>query len=224
MISISADIPDNIDKINIRVNAKTAYNDPTFIKRGELKKDTLIEDQITYYYTEINKNEVGYITVNFNRASGEVFAKILNIEETEKRADDNNDPRYWLGKFNLPTKKSNNDLTYNPFTKNIYYDDEQTTHCYKACFALLVIKATINTDENISLPKSYDISIAVHEDEESTLIERSIDIPVNEYIIGSISSDNQLINYFQYYTFDVLTDSDIIYIDIKSQLRKQILL
>ena len=216
MISISADIPDNIDKINIRVNAKTAYNDPTFIKRGELKKDTLIEDQITYYYTEINKNEVGYITVNFNRASGEVFAKILNIEETEKKVDDNNDPRYWLGKFNLPKKKSNNDLTYNPFTKNIYYDNEQTTHCYKACFALLVIKATINTDENISLPKSYDISIAVHEDEESTLIERSIDIPVNEYIIGSISSDNQLINYFQYYTFDVLTDSDIIYIDINS--------
>ena len=217
MITISANIPENVDKINVRINAKTKNNDPTFIKRGELKKDTLIEDQISYYYTEINKNEVGYITVNFNRASGEVFAKILNIEETEERLNNEDDPRFWLGKYNLPSKKSPNDLVYNPFTKNVYYSNELTTHCYKACFALLVIKATIKADDNQLLPKSYDISIAVHEDEESTLIERSIDIPVNEYIIGSISSENQLVNYFQYYTFDVLTDSDIIYIDINSE-------
>ena len=83
-------------------------------------------------------------------------------------------------------------------------------------FFLLVIKSTIKAEGNQSLPKSYDISIAVHEDEETTLIERSIDIPINEFIIGSISSDNQLINYFQYNTFDVLTDSDSIYIDINS--------
>ena len=216
IMTISANIPENVDKVNVRINAKTKNNDPTFIKRGELKKDTLIEDQISYYYTEINKNEVGYITVNFNRASGEVFAKILNIEETEERLNNEDDPRFWLGKYNLPSKQSPNDLIYNPFTKNIYYSNELTTHCYKACFALLVIKATIKADDNQLLPKSYDISIAVHEDEESTLIERSIDIPVNEYIIGSISSNNQLINYFQYYTFDVLTESDIIYIDINS--------
>ena len=216
MITISSNISDDVGKINVRVNAKTKNNDPTFIKRGELKKDTLIEDQLSYYYTEINKNEVGYITVNFNRASGEVFAKILNIEETEERIDDPEEPRFWLGKYNLPSKNSPNDLIYNPYTKNLYYNSKLTSHCNKACFALLIIKATIKSNENQVLPKSYDISIAVHEDEESTLIERCIDIPVNEYIIGSISSDNQLINYFQYYTFDVLTDSDIIYIDINS--------
>ena len=216
MITISANIPENIEYINIRVNAKTKNNDPTFIKRGELKKDTLIEDQISYYYIEINENEVGYITVNFNRASGEVFAKILNIEENEEKIKDTEDPRFWLGKYNLPLKQSSNDLSYNPFTKNIYYSKEQTMNCSKACFALLVIKSTIKAEGIQSLPKSYDISIAVHEDEETTLIERSIDIPINEFIIGSISSDNQLINYFQYYTFDVLTDTDSIYIDINS--------
>ena len=216
IITISANIPENIEYINVRVNAKTRNNGPTFIKRGELKKDTLIEDQISYYYTEINKNEIGYITVNFNRASGEVFAKILNLEENEEKLKDSEDPRFWLGKYNLPSKQSSTDLKYNPFTKNILYSREQTMHCFKACFALLVIKSTIKAEDNQSLPKSYDISIAVHEDEETTLIERSIDIPVNEFIIGSISSDNQLINYFQYYTFNVLTDSDIIYIDINS--------
>ena len=77
-------------------------------------------------------------------------------------------------------------------------------------FFLLVIKSTIKAEGNQSLPKSYDISIAVHEDEETTLIERSIDIPINEFIIGSISSDNQLINYFQYNTFDVLTNKIVI--------------
>ena len=215
IISISAHIPDNVEYINVRVNAKTKNNDPTFIKRGEIKKDTLIEDQISYYYTEINRYEAGYITVNFNRASGEVFAKILNIEKSEERKNDE-DPRYWLGKYNLPSKKTDDDLNYNPFTKNIYYTREQTQNCGKACFALLVVKSTIKSEDNLALPKSYDIAIAVHEDEESTLIERSIDIPVNEFIIGSISSQNQLINYFQYYTFDVLTDSDIIYIDMNS--------
>lgn len=214
IISISANIPENVEYINIRVNTKTKNNDPTFIKRGELKKDTLIEDHISYYYTEINKDEVGYITVNFNRASGEVFAKILNIEETEEKIK-NEDPIFWLGKYNLPTKKSQTDLSYNPFTKNIVYYTEDTKHCFKACFALLAIKSTIKNENNLT-PKSYDISIAVHEDEEYTLIERSIDIPVNEFIIGSISSQDQLINYFQYYTFDVLTDSEIIYIDINS--------
>ena len=214
-IYISADIPKDIDKVNVRVNAKTKNNDPTFIKRGEIKKDTLIEDQLSYYYTEINKNEVGYITVNFNRASGEVFAKILNIDDTEEKLD-TGDKRFWLGKYNLPTEREEKDLDYNPFTKNLHYDSEQTSKCRKACFALLVVKSTVKKDKNSKIPKSYDISIAVHEDEEYTLNERSIDIPVNEFIIGSISSQDQLINYFQYYTFDVLTDSEKIYIDINS--------
>ena len=215
-ISITANIPENIDNINIRVNAKTKNNDPAFIKRGELKKDTLIEEQISYYFTEINQNEAGYITVNFNRASGEVFAKILNLEKNEKKIKNEKDPRFWLGKYNLPTKQNSTDLNYNPFTKKIYYNSEQTKDCLKACFVLLAIKSAINSEKNPLIPKSYDISIAVHEDEESTLYERSIDIPVNEFIIGSISSENQIINYFQYYTFDVLTDSDIIYIDMNS--------
>ena len=215
-ISISANIPDNIDNINIRVNAKTKNNDPSFIKRGELKKDTLIEDQISYYYTEIKQYEAGYIIVNFNRASGEVFAKILNLNDKEEKNVNEEDPRFWLGKYNLPKKQNSTDLNYNPFTKKIYYNSEQTKDCSTACFVLLVIKSAIKTEENPNLPKSYDISIAVHEDEETTLYERSIDIPVNEYIIGSISSENQIVNYFQYYTFDVLTDSDVIYIDINS--------
>ena len=212
-IYIDAELPENIDKLNVRVNAKTINNDPTFIKRNEIKKDTLIEDEISYYYTEINKEESGYITVNFNRGSGEVFAKILNIEDTERKSEDQ---RFWLGKYNLPSKKSENDLEYNPFTKTIHYNFRQTNHCYQACFGLIVIKSTIKKENNSQIPKSYDISIAVHEDEEYTLTERSIDIPVNEFIIGSISSQNQIINYFQYYTFDVMTDSDKIYIDMNS--------
>ena len=132
-IYISADIPKDIDKVNVRVNAKTIYNDPTFIKRGEIKKDTLIEDQLSYYYTEINKNEVGYITVNFNRASGEVFAKILNIDDTEEKLD-TGDKRFWLGKYNLPSEREEEDLDYNPFTKNLHYNSVQTSKCRKACF------------------------------------------------------------------------------------------
>ena len=107
-------------------------------------------------------------------------------------------------------------MDYNPFTKNLHYDSRQTSKCRKACFALLVVRSTVKKDKNSKIPKSYDISIAVHEDEEYTLNERSIDIPVNEFIIGSISSQDQLINYFQYYTFDVLSDSEKIYIDINS--------
>ena len=212
-IYLGADIPENVDKINVRINAKTNNNDPTFIKRGEIKKDTLIEDELSYYYTEINKNEAGYITVNFNRASGEVFAKILNIEDNEKKLPNR---RFWLGKYNLPTEKEEADLEYNPFTKNILYNEKQTYNCTQACFALLVVKSTIKEDKDSNIPKSYDISIAVHEDEEYTLTETSIDIPVNEFIIGSISSKNQLVNYFQFYTFDVLVDCDKIYIDINS--------
>ena len=94
------------------------------------KKDKKRNPNFTRIKIDNLSNKEDYLVNNKWRS----FCKILNIEEKDEKIKDAEDPRFWLGKYNLPLKKSSSDINYNPFTKNIYYSKEQTMNCSKACF------------------------------------------------------------------------------------------
>ena len=54
----------------IEITIREIKNTPTYLQKGQAKLDFVCGDRFYYLYTDIGKNEVGEITLNFLREFG----------------------------------------------------------------------------------------------------------------------------------------------------------
>ena len=200
--------PEPILEISIKSLKEKNVN---YIPKYEIIKDYIHYQKSQYYYTELGKNEIGYVNLNFLKGSGEVVGKIVEEDTIENNPD-------WKRKYVLPTKDNSN-LQMDVSTKKLYFSTENY-RCNKKCYLILNIYSNINNDK-IRMRRifPYNIFIQSHSNNIKNNELPIISAPIEEYIYGFLEKGKEKDVYaFYQYQFN-LTKENIV-IDIHSTIEE----
>ena len=175
----------------------------TYIQKNIMRIDYVQNNQPQYYYTEIDDNEISFITLNFFRGNGKVFGKIVNKNISDQNPD-------WKGKCKLPDE--NDIIKFDPFTNKAIFDTYENG-CNNGCYLLLAVKSEVETLD-IQINRNYPYSIIVYSD--SFEVEYPpISIPLDQYVIGTIDDYDTSNQMCQFYSVLLNSDSEEVIIDLQ---------
>ena len=107
---------------------------PYFIPHGLHKEDFLAANSTLFLYTTLSPNDEGFISLDFMRGSGAIYAKIVKIEDKET------DPDWQHYKFPRTKEES---LYYEFYNKKIVFSSEDTNKCQNGCYLLMTIQSSV---------------------------------------------------------------------------------
>ena len=197
----------------IETTIKQVLNEPYYLQRGAIKNEFLAGDKFLYLYTDIGKDLEGYITVNYNRGSGFIFAKVVKIDQETPEPDAN-----WRN-YKFPGQKDETgSLKYDFFNKKILIRKEDTSECNNGCFVLIAIKTSVYKKEVKEFEFQFltllaDFSPKTYKDKDKE--QNIVVLEPEEYIVGSIyrTDDVNEKGLFEYYHVECPYDVDAIEID-----------
>ena len=190
----------------------------SYIPKNYFKLDYVQNIKSQYYYTEIGKNEKGFIIINFLRGSGRMYSKIIekNRELPEKGAN-------WRGKYVLPFEEDK-EMLMDPFTKKIKI--KNTDKCRDGCYLLLNVFPDVQAEESLEFV-NYPYSIFINLIPSSNYdIIPPIKIPIDQYIVGAVTPSQNFISEFysvwltydaKLVNIDFQTNNAIMYINVKDK-------
>ena len=179
-----------------------------------------------YYYMEVFKEQEGEIMLHNKRTKGELFAFLIEKEKISNLSDINLYP-----KLSEPTPSNSNILSdsndlcdsvnsyysseamleYNPHTAKLYFNYKNTSKCENGCYLLMTYYKEI-IDESLPLI-GYEYTILSRIWDYYEYSPQIINIPFNEYILGSF--DEGSISH-HYYSIFIPDDAEKIIIQIES--------
>ena len=197
----------------IEITLRPILSIPTYLQKGRVKKDFVYGEKYYYLYTEIGKNDEGYILVNFMRGNGLVYAKIVRKDQTNIDEEAN-----WRDKYRMPSEEWSDSIAYNPYLKKIEVKTEDTGDCIQGCYLLVSIQLNIGRDY-VEDYKFFPFTILAR----ITPVNKAYtDIPkvviqINQYIIGNVDvSTNERI--YEFYEIWLSKDSDQVEFDFQSKV------
>ena len=205
-------IKDDADSAALEFSIKSmASHSVDYIPKNNLKIDYVQNNIPQYYYTEIGTREKGFIIANFLRGSGKILAKKveINLEKGENEAN-------WRGKYKLPSNDDTNILSMNPFTKKITFSTEN--NCKSGCFLIISVFSDVKADNKHTFKRNYPFSIIVHSypNELSNENIPIINIPIDEYVVGSIEPSEQINKIYEFYSVRLNKEASQIIFDFQS--------
>ena len=203
----------NTNEPMIEITIRQVLNTPTYLQKSQAKKDFTCGDKKYYLYTDIGKNEIGEVSVNFLRDFGLVYGKVVRKDQTtiDEEAD-------WRGIYRMPSESWEDSLPYNGYTKKFEVGIEQTQDCIEGCYLLLTIQVS-QIGDYVDDSKFYPFSIMTRitpNNRAYTDIPKVV-IQVNEYIIGNVDvAENERI--YQFYEVWLTHDSYRVEFDFQSEV------
>ena len=157
--------------------------------------------QYQYYYMEVFKDQEVEIMLHSKREKGLLFAKLYE----KNGANDPNDINLY------PKNEIDSSLKYNQHTLKLTFNNSDTSKCEDGCYLLIAFYHDINNDidKKFSIGCEYTILARVWD-----YLKKSpqiINIPFNEYIIGSFSQGSIAEHY---YSIFIPNDTDKILIQL----------
>ena len=184
-----------------------------YIPKNHLKIDYVQNNSPQYYYTELGRNEDGFIIANFLRGSGKVTARIVNKDLNEPEANAN-----WRGKYRLPSEEDIQDYKMDSFTKKLTFST-YSYRCDKGCYLLISVYSDVKS-ERITFQKGrnfpYSLIVQSFPKTINYLKIPTVRIPLDEYIIGSVDPTNSSFRITQFYSVWLNADADFVIIDWQS--------
>ena len=207
---------DALDKTGnpmIEITVRQIENVPSYLQKSQAKRDFTCGDKFYYLYTDIGKNEVGDISVNFLRDFGNVWAKIVRKDQTQADEEAN-----WRGFYRMPSKDWEDSFLHNQYTKKIEFGVEETQDCIEGCYLLLSIQIS-QIGDYVEDFKFYPFSIITRITPNNyayTDIPK-VRIQVNEFIVGTVEiAQNEKI--LQFYEVWLPHDSYRVEFDFQSKV------
>ena len=203
-----AEDPEPILEITIKsLEAKKV----TYIPKHEIIKDYIHYQLSQYYYTEIGKNEIGYINIHFLKGSGKAVAKIVEEDKTEPNPD-------WKRKYVLPTK-DNSDLKMDTFTKKLKFSTEKY-NCQNKCYLIINVFSDINADK-LPMKRIYPFTIHVQSYPNNFKFNALpiISAQIDEYVTGSLDKGKEK-DVYDFYQMQLNDEKEYIIIDIHSNIER----
>ena len=179
----------------IEITVRQIKNVPSYIQKGIAKRDFTCGDNFYYLYTDIGKNEVGEVLVDFLRDFGDLWGKIVRKDQTSPEEEAN-----WRGIYRMPSEDWEDSLEYNRYIKKLLVRTDDTQDCIEGCYLLISIRIS-QIGEYVDDSKFYPFSILTRI---TTNNRAYTDIPkvviqVDEYIIGNvdISSNDRIYEFYE---------------------------
>ena len=93
-----------------------------------------------------------------------------------------------MNRIILPDE-NNNELTYNYYTKKIYYGEQETQKCEVGCYLLIKVEPNFSDYYYLNDNIAYPVSLSINANNAAIpLLTQDmlnvVDIPLNEYIVG----------------------------------------
>ena len=197
----------------LEVTIREIKNTPTYLQKGQAKLDFVCGDRFYYLYTDIGKNEMGEVTVNFLREFGSIWAKVVKKDQTSAEDEAN-----WRGIYRMPSADWQDSLNYNGYTKKISVNPKDTEECIEGCYLLMSVQIS-QIGEYVDDSKFYPFSILTRITPSSrayTDIQKVV-IQVDEFIIGNVDiADNERI--YEFYEIWLPHDSKTVEFDFQSSV------
>ena len=197
----------------IEITFRQLKNFPSYLQKSHAKKDFTAGDNFYYLYTEIGKNEVGEVSINFLRDFGNVWGKVVRKDQTIPDEEAN-----WRGMYRMPSEDWEDSLTFNRYTKQFEMNLEDTQDCIEGCYLLLSIQVS-QIGDYVNDYKFYPFSIIakVTPNTQAYTDIPKVVIQVNEYIVGNVEvSENERIS--QFYEVWLPHDANAVYFDWQSKV------
>ena len=181
-----------------------------YIPKNLLKIDYVRNNEPQLYYTEIGSNEYGYISYNFLRGSGRVFARIVNPSEITKTEEN----AIWRGKYRLPKE---DDLELEHFVKKIKYSTQE--NCQYGCYLLISVFSDVK-GYDLKKDNYFSYSLIVHSSPMNINFKYVpiIKIPVDEYVVGSVEPSTPDNRMYDFYSVRLNYDANQVLIDFQSDI------
>ena len=197
----------------IEVTIREILNTPTYLQKGQAKLDFVCGDRFYYLYTDIGKNEIGEITINFLREFGNIWAKVVRKDQTSADEEAN-----WRGIYRMPSADWEDSLPYDAYTKKLTVNPEKTADCIEGCYLLISVQVS-QIGEYVEDDKFYPFSILTRitpNNRAYTDIPKVV-IQVDEFIIGSVDvADNERI--YEFFQIWLPHDSELVEFDWQSSV------
>ena len=179
----------------IEVTIREVLNTPTYLQKGQAKLDYTCGDRFYYLYTDIGKNEIGEITLNFLREFGSIWARVVRKDQTSVDEEAN-----WRGVYRMPSADWEDSLPYDGYTKKLTILPEQTNDCIEGCYLLISIQIS-QIGEYVDDDKFYPFSILtrITPDNRAYTDIPKVVIQVDEFVVGSVevSKNERIYEFFQ---------------------------
>ena len=134
-----------------------------------------------YFYFEVYDDEEGELMLHNKRFYGILLAKII-LENEINITDLYNSSIY---------PKNDNDLNllnYNPHSLKLKYNYEDTLKCEKGCYILITYEQKKSEGDYPII--GYEFTILSRSWNYSDYISQIVEIPFNEYLLGSFENDS----------------------------------
>ena len=194
-----------------QINSKIPY----YIPKGIVRQDFVPAKSTLYLFTTLGVNDQGFITINFARGSGVIYAKIVPINPEKGKEDPNPQWR----QYNFPDKKEDS-LYYEFYNKRLRFNTSDTNQnkCKNGCYLLISLQSSAKgkLDEEYRFHQ-FSITISLISSRDSKKVQ-IISIEPEEYVIGSLA-DKEKINkkeMFEYYKIAIPFNADKVEFDWQS--------
>ena len=173
----------------------------SYLPKNILTTDYIYGNSSQYFYTELYSYEEGFISINFLRGSGNVYAKVVSKNTKEENPN-------WRGKYKLPSSEQES-LKIEAFTKKIKFSTPLNIE-EKDYYLLLKVFPDVEGDfKNKKLIFPYTIFINSYK-----AADLNINVPLDEYVVGTVESNKD--NIKQFYSVWLNSDADQVIIDFQS--------
>ena len=174
-----------------------------------LQKDALNPGLVTsktkyqYFYTQVFQGEEGELILHNKRGYGLLYGKIVNKSNESKLNDTSIYPN--------ETTDNTTILNYNYHTLKLNFSFINTSNCGEGCYLLVTFEQK-NEEDDFSLI-GYEFTILTRFWNYTDYISNIVDIPFNEYLIGSFEFGSIT---HHYYSLFIPEDAEKIIIQIEA--------
>ena len=214
-IIVQVEYEKDIIKTNpmIEITIREIKNTPTYLQKGQAKLDFVCGDRFYYLYTDVGKNEVGEVTINFLREFGNLWGRIVRKDQSFVDEEAN-----WRGKYRMPSEDWEDSLPIDKYTKKLLISSEDTLDCIEGCYLLLSVQIS-QIGDYVEDYKFYPFSIITKitpNNKAYTDIPKVV-IQVDEFVIGAVEiASNERI--YEFYEVWLPHDSEVVEFDWQSSV------
>ena len=201
----------------VETTIRQINNIPYYIPKEVVTQDFLPAKSKLYLFTTLGKDDQGYVTVNFARGSGLIYAKIVPIYKGEEEKEQKEENPDWRN-YTFP-KNSDDSLYYDFYNKKLVFSNDYTMLCDKGCYLFIAIEPSVKGDLDEEY-RFYQFSISISLTPSGSLkqIGPILDIDPEEYVVGTLSIFEKAMNkdMYEFYRVSIFYATESIEIDWQS--------